>query len=142
VRNDHPVTSIYRPTHSIGRPIMTEPQSAADIDFTVDQKNLFREESITDLKVASIRRLVPIQADGSDDTTRSPIFVGSTQLMTPEGPLPLQARLQANSLAEAYREFPGAMQRALKEMVAQLQQLRREQAKQKKESSRIIVPGR
>lgn len=121
---------------------MTEPKSAADIDFTVDQKNLFREESITDLKVASIRRLVPIQADGSDDTSRSPIFVGSSQLMTPEGPLPLQARLQANSLAEAYQEFPGAMRQALNDMVAQLQQMRREQANQKKESSRIIVPGR
>lgn len=121
---------------------MTNFKNSADIDFTVDQKNLFREESITDLKVASIRRLVPIQADGRDDGTRSPIFLGSTQLMTPEGPLPLQARLQANTLEEAYREFPGAMRRALDDMVAQLQQMRREQASQKQNSSRIIVPGR
>jgi hypothetical protein len=113
-----------------------------DIDFTVDQANLYREDAITDLKVASIRRLIPIQSDGSEDTTRSPIFVGSTQLMTPEGPLPLQARLQANTLAQAYVEFPGAMRKALDEMVAQLQQMRREQGNQQKETSRIIVPGR
>lgn len=113
-----------------------------DIDFTVDQVNLYREDAITDLKVASIRRLIPIQPDGSDDTSRSPIFVGSTQLMTPEGPLPLQARLQANTLAEAYVEFPGAMRKALDEMVAQLQQMRREQSNQQKEASRIIMPGR
>ena len=31
------------------------------IDFTVDQSNLYREEGITDLKVASIRRLIPIK---------------------------------------------------------------------------------
>ena len=29
------------------------------IDFTIDKTNLHREESITDLKVGSIRRLVP-----------------------------------------------------------------------------------
>jgi hypothetical protein len=56
--------------------------------------------------------------------------------------LPLRAPLQANTLEEAYREFPGAMRRALDDMVAQLQQMRREQASQKQNSSRIIVPGR
>ena len=72
---------------------MADFQNSQDIDFTVDQDNLFREEAITDLKVASIRRLVPVKPDGSDDPGRTPIFMGHSQIMTPEGPLPLQARL-------------------------------------------------
>jgi len=121
---------------------MTEFSDPKDIDFTVDKDNLYREESITDLKVASIRRMVPVQADGSDDPGRSPIFVGSTQLMTPEGPLPLQARLPANNLAEAFEAFPAAMRKALDEVVVQLQQMRQQQATQQRDDSRIIVPGR
>ncbi len=113
-----------------------------EIDFEIDRGNLYRETSITDLQTASIRQLVPIRPDGSDDTSRSPIFVGSTQLMTPEGPLPLQAKLQANNLAEAYDAFPQAMQQALAEVVEQLQQLRQQQARKQKDASRIIVPGR
>lgn len=110
-----------------------------NIDFTVDKNNLYREESITDLKVASIRKLVPVKTDGSEDTTRSPIFVGHTQLMTPEGPLPLQAKLQANTLEEAMAEFPNAMQAALAEMVEEVRKMQQQQAKNE---SRIIVPGR
>jgi len=112
------------------------------IDFSVDKTNLYREESITDLKVASIRRLIPINADGTDDSSRTPIFVGHTQLMSPEGPLPIQAKLAANNLDEAMAEFPNAMQQALAEMVEKLQQMQKQQADQKRDDSRIIVPGR
>lgn len=121
---------------------MTEFKDPRDIDFSVDKANLYREESITDLKVASIRRMVPVKPDGSDDPARSPIFVGSSQLMTPEGPLPLQARLQANNLSEAFEAFPGAMRQALDEVIVQLQQMRQQQENEQKNDSRIIVPGR
>ena len=112
-----------------------------NINFTVDQNNLYREESVTDLKVASIRRLVPIQADGSADNTRSEIFVGHTQLMTPEGPLPLQARLKATTLDGAMAEFPGAMQVALSEMMEEVRKMQQQQPAAKNDS-RIIIPGR
>lgn len=121
---------------------MSDFQNGQNLDFSVDTNNLYREEAITDLKVASIRRLVPVLPDGSDDPARSPIFVGSTQLMTPEGPLPLQARLAANNLQEAYQEFPAAMQREMGEMVRRLQEMQRDHEKQKRDDSRIIVPGR
>ena len=121
---------------------MTDFQNSQDIDFTVDQSNLFREEAITDLKVASIRRLIPIKPDGSDDASRTPIFMGNTQVMTPEGPLPLQARLEANNMAEAFQVFPGAMQQALSEMIQQLQEMYRQEKEKKQDDSRIIVPGR
>jgi len=113
------------------------------IDFTVDQNDLYREESITDLKVASIRRMVPINADGTDDSSRSPAFFGHTQILTPQGPLPLQARLMANNLAEAITAFPAAMENEMAKVVQQIQQMQaEEQKKQQANDSRIIVPGR
>ena len=112
------------------------------IDFTVDQNNLYREESITDLKVASIRRLVPVMADGTDDPSRTPIFVGHTQLMSPEGPLPIQAELAAKTIDEAMDVFPQAMKQALAEMIEKIQQMQRQQQTQQKDESRIIIPGR
>ena len=119
---------------------MADFQNSQDIDFTVDQGNLYREEAITDLKVASIRRLVPIRPDGSDDPSRAPLFMGHTQIMTPEGPLPLQARLAANNLAEAYAVFPETMQQALSETIRQLEEIYRQEKERKKDDSRIIVP--
>jgi hypothetical protein len=112
------------------------------IDFTVDRANLYKEEAITDLKTASIRKLVPIKSDGSPDESRTTIFIGSTQLMTPEGPLPIQARLMANNLNEAFDEFPNAMQQSLNEVIAELQKMHEQRQNQKRDDSRIIVPGR
>jgi len=112
------------------------------IDFTVDRNNLYREESITDLKVASIRRMVPVTADGKDDPSRSAIFLGHTQILTPQGPLPLQARLMANNLPEAMEAFPAAMEQEMANMIEQLRQLQAEEQKKQRDESRIIVPGR
>ena len=112
------------------------------LDFEVDTTNLYMEEGFTDLKVASIRRLKPVNADGTPDPSRTPIFVGTTQLLTPEGPLPIQAKLSATTLEEALKEFPAAMEKALAEMVEKIKQMQVQQQQQKREQSRIIVPGR
>lgn len=111
-----------------------------NIDFTVKKDNLYREDSITDLNVASIRRLIPIKPDGTDDKSRTIVFVGHTQLMSPQGPVPIQARLQANNIEEAINEFPGAMKQALAEMVEKIKKVQQQQ--QQEDDSRIIVPGR
>lgn len=121
---------------------MADLKNSQDVDFTIDLNNLYREESITDLKVGSIRRLVPIRADGTDDSGRTPIFMGHSQVMTPEGPLPLQGRLAANNLSEAYEVFPDAMQQALSDMIQQLEEIYRQEKEKKRDDSRIIVPGR
>jgi hypothetical protein len=119
---------------------MTEQEQ---IDFNVDQNNLYREESITDLKVASIRRMVPITADGTDDPSRSPVFIGHTQILTPQGPLPLQAKLMANNLAEAMAAFPQAMEQEMAQVVEQIRKMQAAEQQQKQANdSRIIVPGR
>ena len=125
---------------------MSADQSVNEINFNVDKKNLYREESITDLKVASIRRLTPVKADGTEDSTRQTLFIGQTQLMSPEGPLPIQSELAASTIEEAIDAFPNAMQRALNEVVAKIKKMQAQQNQQSQsgrgDDSRIIVPGR
>ena len=119
---------------------MNEDSHNESIDFSVDLDNLYREESFTDMKTGAIRRLVPIRADGSEDRSRTPVFVGSTQILTPEGPLPVQAALAANNLREAFDAFPYSMQAALNQMIEELEAM--QQKDKEKNDSRIIVPGR
>ena len=114
-------------------------QTVDDLDLTMDQQNLYREENYTDLKAGSVRRLIPVRPDGRPDESRSEIFVGTTQLMTNEGPLPVQARLMANTFQEALSIFPDAMRQATAEMIDEFEKM---QQKMKAEAdSRIIVPG-
>ena len=113
------------------------------LDFTVNANNLYREESITDFKAASIRSLTPVKSDGTKDDGRETIFIGHTQLMSPQGMVPLQAMLQASTLEEAIEKYPAAMKQALEEMVENARKMQQEQnQKQPQEGSRIIVPGR
>ena len=108
------------------------------LDFTVDKNNLYREEAITDLKVASIRMLIPIKEDGSDDPSRKTLYVGHTQLMSPEGPIPIQSALNATNLDEAIKDFPLSMEKAMTEIIQNIRELQREQME--KNQSRIITP--
>ena len=101
----------------------------------VDQQNLYREESITDLRVATIRRLIPINTDGTDDTSRPTQYIGSTQIISQMGPLPISAPIEAASLREAIEKFPHAIKDAVDQMVEEAKEYRRQ------ESSRIVVPG-
>ncbi len=109
------------------------------LDFTVDKNNLYREESVTDLKIANIQRLTPVRLDGSKDESRETIFLGRTQLSTPQGPIPIQAKLAAKTLEEAMDIFPKAMETETQKVVESFKKMQEQQ--QKKEKSRIIVPG-
>ncbi len=109
------------------------------IDFTVNKENLYREESVTDLKIANIQRLVPIHLDESDDDSREPIFIGRTQLTTPQGPVPIQAKLEAATLEEAIAIFPKAMEAETQKVVESFKRMQEQQ--KKTNDSRIIVPG-
>ena len=111
------------------------------IDFTVNKDNLYREENITDLKTASIRCLVPVKLDGTIDESRDRIYVGHTQLMSPQGPVPIQARLNASSLDEAMDRFPAAMENEMARMIEQVQKMQQEMEKaEQKEKSNLILP--
>lgn len=104
-------------------------------EIEVDKSNLYREETFTDLKVASIRRLTPVREDGSDDPDRPVIFVGETTLMSQRGPLPVQAPIEAASLTEAFDKFPEAVQQAVENLIEQAREMQRQEA------TRIVVPG-
>lgn len=102
--------------------------------LNVDRSNLYREESYTDLKVASLRQLVPITTDGDRDLGREVVFIAQTQLMSQMGPLPVQARIDAANLAEAIDKFPEAMQAAVEQLIEEVRE------EQRREAGRIVTP--
>ena len=104
-------------------------------EIKLDADNLYREEQITDLRAGSIRRMLPIKADGSDDSSRDVIFEGHASLMTPGGALPLHFLIDVETLAEALDKFPELAKAALEQTLEEMQRLRREQ------QSQIVVPG-
>ncbi len=103
-------------------------------DLTVDVNNLYREESYTDLKVASLRRLVPITSSGEPDPSRETRWIAQTQLMSQVGPVPVSALIEARTLQEAIAKFPEAVGRAVEEMIEEAREI------QRSEASRIVVP--
>ncbi|MCB1746353.1 MAG: hypothetical protein KDK06_04210 [Gammaproteobacteria bacterium] len=114
---------------------MSDADTAGLDSVAVDTANLYREESITDLHAATIRRLVPIRVDGSDDPARQQRFIGDTTLMTQMGPIPVQFPLDADNLEEACRLFPDGVRGAIERLNERARELAREEA------SRIVVPG-
>lgn len=106
-------------------------------DIQMDAANLYREESYTDLKAGTMRKLVPVKADGSDDPAREPIFTAATQVMTPGGVLPLNGEVAgAKTLAEAVAGFAPAIKQAIADLREEMAAMQRERA------SQIVVPGR
>ena len=112
---------------------MSDQPTVAEIQ--VDKSNLYREETFSDLKVASVRRLTPVKEDGSEDPGRDTIFIGETTLMSQRDPLPVQAPIEALSLAEAFEKFPEAVNAAVDKLIEQAKEMQRQEA------SRIVVPG-
>ncbi|GAB3670180.1 hypothetical protein [Salinisphaera aquimarina] len=104
-------------------------------EIKIDPDNMFREESFTDLKVGSIRRLVPVTAEGDDDPARETRFEGQASLMTPAGSLPLSFELDADSLSGAIDKFPDAVNAAAERAIEELKEMQRQQSQQ------IQVPG-
>jgi len=104
-------------------------------DIAVDTENLYREETFSDLKVASIRRLTPVTMDGQDDPSRPTMFIGETTLMSQRGPLPINCPIEATSLTEACEAFPAAVQAAVERLMEEAREMQRQEA------NRIVVPG-
>lgn len=120
---------------------MTTETRADQLNLSLDSGNLYTETSYTDMKTGAIRVLTPVTVDGAEDATRNSVFIGSTQLMTPEGPLPVQTRLPANNLKEAIDSFADAMQQAVAQMMDEFQKMAQQaQDQQKQDESRIIIP--
>jgi hypothetical protein len=106
-------------------------------DIQMDAANLYREETYTDLKAGSLRKLVPVTADGAEDPAREPIYTAVAQVMTPGGVLPLSGEVHgAKTLAEAMAGFPAAIKQAIADLREEMEAMQRERA------SQIVVPGR
>ena len=103
-------------------------------DLRVDAGNLYREEVFSDLRVATIRRLTPVRPDGSTDEGRPTMFSVETQILTPQGLVPVHAPVEAASLAEAIDRFPVAIQAGLDRMIEEAREMRRQSA------NRIVTP--
>ena len=112
-------------------------------ELKMDRSNLYIEETFTDLKVGMIKRMTPVKSDGAVDKTRKSVFVGQTSLMTPGGPLPIQAVIQAKDLQQAIKKFPEGMKMAMDKLAEEAKKYQQqEQSRIEKSESRIIVPGR
>jgi hypothetical protein len=105
-------------------------------DIKIDPNNLYKEEAFTDLTFATIRRLTPVKIDGSIDESRPAIFTGMTQLMSPNGPIPVQCLIEgAKDLSEAAAKLPEAIEKTVQAMIAEAEEMRRQEA------SKIVIPG-
>jgi hypothetical protein len=104
-------------------------------EIQMDAQGMCREDIFTDNKIGTIRRLSPITANGDEDKDRSVQYIGSTQIMTPGGPLPLNFEIPAESLQEAIEGFGPAAQQSVEQTMEELREMQRQQA------SSIVVPG-
>ena len=106
-------------------------------EIKMDGANLYREETYTDLKAGTLRKLVPVTATGADDPARQPVFTAVTQVMTPGGVLPLNGEVEgAKTLEEAVAGLPAAIRQAIADLREEMAAMQRERA------SQIVVPGR
>jgi hypothetical protein len=90
--------------------------------------DLYLEEIFTDRRVGTVQRLTPVKRDGSPDSSRSTVYVGQAQVMTPAGALPLSFEIPANSLEEAAMGFAAAAERAVEDTMKRLEEMRRDAA--------------
>ena len=108
---------------------VNEPRQA-----TMDVTQLYREETFTDRRVGTVRRLTPVTGDGSPDATRTTLFVGQAQVMTPMGAVPISFDLDSPTLDGAIAKFGEAAELAVQQTMRELQEMRREQA------SSLVIP--
>mgnify|MGYP007007912754 FL=1 len=103
-------------------------------EIRMDTANLYREETFTDNAAGTLRCLTPVTADGETGPARPVQFVGTTQVLTTAGPLPLSFEIEAASLAEAAEAFGDAARQAFEHTMEELREMQRQQA------SSIVVP--
>ncbi len=107
--------------------------SKVEVEMKVEE--LYREEIFTDLRLGTIRKLIPINADGTDDEAREVRFSGQAQIMTPGGALPISFEIEAKTIGEAATAFGPGAEKAIEDTVRKLEEMRRQAA------SGIVLPG-
>ncbi|MDR0361707.1 MAG: hypothetical protein LBJ46_03325 [Planctomycetota bacterium] len=92
----------------------------------MDLANLYKQENFTDLGLGTIQVLSPVTPDGLPDGTRQKLFMGTAQIMTAHGPLPVQCDIPADNFRAACEAFPDAIKAAVNNLVEQAKQIERE----------------
>ena len=103
-------------------------------EISMDTAQLCREDVYTDSRVGTIRVLTPVTPEGGTDDSRAVQYMGSTQVLTPAGALPLNFEIPGDSLAKAVENFGDAAQKAVERTMEELKELQRQAA------SQIVVP--
>ena len=113
---------------------MATRQDERMIEPDMNPQDLWLEEIFTDRRVGTIRRMTPVNKEGTRDNARPVLYVGETQVLTPAGALPIAFEIQAGSLEDAAEKFGQLAKEAIERTVKELQELRRQAA------SSIVVP--
>jgi hypothetical protein len=100
----------------------------------MDATQIYREETFTDRRVGTIRRLTPVMPDGAPDGARPVLFIGQAQAMTPMGAIPISFELDSPTLDGAITKFGDAAEQAVQQTMREIQEMRREQA------SSLVIP--
>lgn len=103
-------------------------------DLRMDADELYLEEVFTDRKTGNVRKLTPVKADGSQDGSRTVLYIGQSQILTPMGAIPITFEIPATSLNEAVDKFADEAEIAVEKTLQELRELRRESA------SSIVIP--
>ena len=74
-------------------------------ELKLDPDKLYLEEVFTDRRIGTLRRLTPVTKDGKPDASKTVLYVGETQIMTPAGSIPIAFEIGAESLGEAAEKF-------------------------------------
>lgn len=106
-----------------------------DLETQMDATALYQEEVFTDRRVGAIRRLTPVQSDGTRDSARPMLFIGQAEIMTNMGPVPINFEIPGETLDQAVAGFAVAAQAGIERTVQQIQEMRRQQA------SQLVVPS-
>ena len=114
---------------------MTDTDEKTQGRIKINQNNLYQQETFTDLRVATIHQFTPVKPNGEIDKGRKTLFVGNTQIMTQQGPFPVQFPIEAINLQLAINTFPEALEQVLQKIAEEAREIKRQ------EESRIIVPG-
>jgi len=112
---------------------MSEPDHPLE-QMKMDIDNLYREETYTDRQMGTLHVLTPVDSKGETDAGRNTVYLGSTQLMTPYGAMPLNFEIEAESLEQALEKFGENAQQALERTIEEAKQYQLDQA------SSIVIP--
>ena len=110
-------------------------QAQVTANGVMDPNSLYREEMFTDRRIGSIHVQIPVLANGEDDTSRSKVYLGETQMRTAAGPLPINFEIEAGTIGEAAEKFSALAQEAAEKTIKQIEEMQREQA------NKIVIPG-